>query len=663
MITLYNTGAVIPCDTYYIRHTFDGLDELDFTVSIYDPIYKDIAEESILIEQGEQYIVKAIDGGTATANIKAQKDVTALKGRMWLNYTNGSATPFNTVGGVLPTGWACIDNTTISTKRTITFDEGVTSLDVITAVCNTWDITVAYSITNKTVTLINPANIQPMGAFASRDLNLKSVQYKGKSTELITRLYAYGKDGLSFASINGGKAYVDNFQYTDRIIVGYWADDRYTVASNLLTDAQTKLDELSKPDSSYECAIVDLAAANPEIYGFEDFSMHKKVNLIDDTRGTSVVHQVVEHIEYPYYPEKNTVTLSKAAQRISSTVKQLTASFTDPVADFYDAMQVAISKGTNLILNGTGGNVVFNTNADGRVYEILIMDTADISTAQDVWRWNSGGLAHSSTGYNGAYTTGIFQNGDINASMITTGTLIASLIKAGVLSSVDGQTFVLDLEQGELSMHNAQLTSTYSKTYQASDYSNADTTRINNILLGTITPTASDYAKYDFNGNGIIDLYDLVECRLIVLGVYGSTYTVTGRVYMTDDVDSLLKTTFAVNNGTESEGFRAFGQGYYAKNGYADKQFLKKGDSYVRTPVIELGDGYIYSGTTATSITFKTPFDSAPTVFLMFDYSAPTSLGRLYPSSITTAGFIANINGSSSSTAYHFSYIAIDMTT
>ena len=69
------------------------------------------------------------------------------------------------------------------------------------------------------------ANGQNLGAFATRDLNLKENNYKGKSTGFITRLYAYGKDGLSFASINGGKAYVENYTYSSRVICGFWKDD------------------------------------------------------------------------------------------------------------------------------------------------------------------------------------------------------------------------------------------------------------------------------------------------------------------------------------------------------------------------------------------------------------------------------------------------------
>lgn len=110
------------------------------------------------------------------------------------------------------------------------------------------------------------------------------------------------------------------------------------------------------------------------------------------------------------------------------------------------AMQQAVSNATNWITNGKG-YVVAVKDSNGNWSEILIMDTPDITTAQKVWRWNGGGFGFSSTGYNGPYTTAITQDGAIVADFITTGTLTANLIKAGVLSSLNGAAS-LDLTSG-----------------------------------------------------------------------------------------------------------------------------------------------------------------------------------------------------------------------
>ena len=97
-------------------------------------------------------------------------------------------------------------------------------------------------------------------------------------------------------------------------------------------------------------------------------------------------------------------------------------------------MEEAIENATNWINGVNGGYVVLHKNANDQPYEILIMDTPDIETAQKVWRWNQGGMGHSTSGYQGPYTTAITQDGAIVADFITAGTMLANIIKGGTLT-------------------------------------------------------------------------------------------------------------------------------------------------------------------------------------------------------------------------------------
>ena len=281
----------------------------------------------------------------------------------------------------------------------------------------------------QTITVVIPDAAQPVGAFATRDLNLKEINYKGKSNGFITRLYAYGADGLSFASINDGKPYVDNNTYSSKVICAVWRDDRYTIAENLLADAKKTLAAMAVPSRSYDCDVVDLRATNPEMYGFLDFSIFTVATLIDDAKDFAINYQVVERWNYPYYPEQNKVIFSSSPAKIQNQVTHITQQVENPNSPFRQQQQVAINNATNWITGTDGGYVVFQRNAQGQPYEILVMDTDDISTATKVWRWNNGGLGYSSTGYNGPYTTAITQDGAIVADFITAGTLNAALVR------------------------------------------------------------------------------------------------------------------------------------------------------------------------------------------------------------------------------------------
>ena len=113
------------------------------------------------------------------------------------------------------------------------------------------------------------------------------------------------------------------------------------------------------------------------------------------------------------------------------------------------AYEQAIEDATEQICGGTGGYIITTLNANGQPIELLITDNIDINQAVNVWRWNSGGLGHSHSGYNGPFNdAAITQDGKINASRILTGVLTANLITAGTITDSTGDNH-WDLDAGE----------------------------------------------------------------------------------------------------------------------------------------------------------------------------------------------------------------------
>lgn len=86
---------------------------------------------------------------------------------------------------------------------------------------------------------------------------------------------------------------------------------------------------------------------------------------------------------------------------------------------------------TAAITGNSGGYVLIHPEKNPQ--EIFIMDTPDIATAKNVWRWNLAGLGHSSNGVNGPFTTAITAGGQIVADFITAGELTGQLLKAGTV--------------------------------------------------------------------------------------------------------------------------------------------------------------------------------------------------------------------------------------
>ena len=298
-----------------------------------------------------------------------------------------------------------------------------------------------------------------MGAFATRELNLKEINYKGKSTNFATRLYAYGKDGLSFASINGGKPYVDDNTYSNRVICAYWQDERYTDKQSLLDDARKHLAKLAVPERSYDCAIVDLQATNPDLYNNLDFSLFTAATLIDDVKGTSVDYQVIERHVWPHHPDRNDVIFNDAPVKIQNAVVQIQDELTDPDSTFQQILQSEIIAMTDWLLN-RDSHLYLERNADGSIKAfIFVCGDEPLATATRVMRIDASGIGFSKTGVNGPYVAGLafdFVNdlgAHFNADFITVGTMVANRIRGGLLQSMDSESdpnFNLDMDTGGL---------------------------------------------------------------------------------------------------------------------------------------------------------------------------------------------------------------------
>ena len=461
MLTISNNGEQIPLnfDDYYIQEIYGGKDAAGFTLPLDHPDYQYLFEETPLIdtETKQRYLIKAIDEGQTTVNIKAELDLDELSRDMFLNYTNGSDTVVNTISKALPDGWAVQDHAYFNQRRTIEL-EAATPLDVIDACPDIYNVVFRFDNNARVIHIYNPDSEEISGVFLTDELNLKSVNFKGKSSGFATRLYAKGKDSLTFADINGGKDYVEDFSYSDKVISVYWKDERYTIAENLLADAKKRLKSMAVPQQSYTCGVMDLARAresqegkNDNIYSFLEFKLYQNVVLLDRRRNRRITHTVAGIKRYPKYPEKNEVTLSTVAPSIQNSVKSIQTQMEKPTSTFNQIRQAGLETAGEMITGQLGGNYIVTMNPETQKPNgWAIMDTDNTDTAMNVWRATLGGIGHSSNGFNGTPNIAFTMDGKINASMILTGELWANLIKTGKIQSHTGAVyFDLDANNGK----------------------------------------------------------------------------------------------------------------------------------------------------------------------------------------------------------------------
>lgn len=518
MLTIINGADAQPVDYdgYFITQKYDGMDELQAELPVDHPAYPAVMEE-ICIEDREEngtvrYLVKAIDEGEEMATIKCQIDLDDLRADMLLSYHSGSHTVADIVAAVLPAGWTVQDHAALNIRRTIEL-EAATPLEIIQACKTTFDVVTRYDNVGKVVHIYNPADHQPTGAYATEELNLRAVNYKGSSRDFATRLYAVGKDGMTFASVNEGKAYVDDHTYSDKVVSAYWKDERYTIPENLLADAKRNLAMMAIPTRSYECDVVDLAKIDPERYAYNGFALYDVITLLDARRGTRVDHMVVECKIYPHYPENNVITLSTTAPKIQNTVRQIQQQIDCPTSQWRQIIQAAIQTATEWIAGMLGGHYIVTTDPQtGLPNGWAVMDTDDPATAQKVWRATLGGIGYSGSGFNGPFELALTADGAINASMITTGVLTANVIRAGKLQSILGGMSI-DVDSGQIKSKNG--------AYELEIWSGEVTAKKNGKT------TVEIYSAGDPSTFGVVNVYDgdgHVLSALAGSDVRGGTY-------------------------------------------------------------------------------------------------------------------------------------------
>lgn len=307
-------GTILDNNQYTIKEQFDGINYLTFTLPEDVVVHnEDVVFETI---DRQEYVVKIINGDYITCEL----NLDGLKAQQ-TDFSNNSATAGNTLTQALSgTGWTGIDQTGLTSKKTIS--GALTPFDIIQKITETWDgVTALYNTEQKTVTLVFPALNTATVTFLTEDLNLRQLDIAGDSSNFCTRIRAEGKDGMTFADINNGKDYVENYSYSSKIIYGEKiVDNRFTDKQILLEYAQSKLDAMAVPSLSYECDVVDVASYDGE-YSFLELKMHKAVWLLDKKRNMRIQHRVVAYERHPANPENNKVTLATVLITLQQAVK------------------------------------------------------------------------------------------------------------------------------------------------------------------------------------------------------------------------------------------------------------------------------------------------------------------------------------------------------
>ena len=210
------------------------------------------------------------------------------------------------------------------------------------------------------------------------------------------------------------------------------------------------------PSVNLKVSFINLADTEEykNVAALETVSLCDTVTVYFERLGVSAKSKVITTKWDSLKERYNSIELGEPKASMSTRVAQKEAKKDPPPT--YDDLQEAIDHATELITGEAGGYVVLHQNNEGKPYEILVMDNEDINLAVNVWRFNQAGWGHSSDGYGGPYTLAATIDNGIVADFITTGTLNANLIKAGIIQDRNNKNS-MNMVTGAFSLCNGNL--------------------------------------------------------------------------------------------------------------------------------------------------------------------------------------------------------------
>lgn len=225
---------------------------------------------------------------------------------------------------------------------------------------------------------------------------------------------------------------------------------------------------------------------------YKNLGVFERVELGDTIKvefaamGVSASARCVKTVYDTLLERYDNVELGETKKGLADTISSQSSSIIDISKNtgISSAVKAAIIAATEAITGQQGGSVILHdTRGGNKPNELLFLDNDDISQAQQVWRFNLAGLGYSSNGYNGPFTTAITRDGSIVADFITTGSMNAARVTAGILKSQNGRV-QFDLTAGTLTIKDGS-----GKTKLGFDSS------------GNLTITGTVYASSgEFNG-------------------------------------------------------------------------------------------------------------------------------------------------------------------
>lgn len=340
-----------------VTSEINGEDTLTFTLPHRDSKRVFIESEKKIQIVDDVYIIRTVKDsksadGNAVTEVYAEAEFYDLafserkEERSFESETARTAMEYALKG----TEWS-VGTVDVRTKRTWTSKEK-NALAILRNIADLHGGDLVFDCANRLVHLLTMSG-KDSGALFAYKKNMKSIERVVDTRGLVTRLYAVGANGMTFADINGGKPYLEDFTFTNQVRTSTLDCSSFTNPYQMKDYAQKRLAGYAKPTVSYVLNAMDLSVLTG--YEHESWSLGDYVRVEDKELGISVTTRIVRR-EYNLQEPWNTVL------ELSTTLKNLgnSASQWDNAADNLEGTMVS----NNDIRELVPFNLLRNSRAD-----------------------------------------------------------------------------------------------------------------------------------------------------------------------------------------------------------------------------------------------------------------------------------------------------------
>lgn len=188
-------------------------------------------------------------------------------------------------------------------------------LNALTMVFDTWNVEY-YFDTKAKVIKIGKHLGEVKDIIVVDKNNFINCKMNSDAYQLVTRLYPLGANGITVGAVNGGRPFVEDYSYTQDVIVGYYTNPSINNPFDLLSIAKEKVREMAQPHLTYT---INLMQLNNYV------SPRDRIRIIDHIRNINTTLEVVKKVYYPYYNDKSYIECGAARRDITKELQKMSS--------------------------------------------------------------------------------------------------------------------------------------------------------------------------------------------------------------------------------------------------------------------------------------------------------------------------------------------------